>query len=238
MADSKLLQIRSLLDKAESTPFPDEAEALTAKATELIAKYRVTEAQLEAARPRQDRGEIDEHPVNLGKGPYVNARADLLYGIARAFGAQALEVTRYDGKIGLIVAHEADFERIEMLYTSLLVQAVNAARAEEIPTGEHGTSYRRAFLFSFAHVVAGRLREANRDAVSAVDSDADTSVALVLVDREKAVSEWVNDKYPRLRSKRAPSAGSSVRGSLAGAAAGSEADIGSRQVGTQRAVSA
>lgn len=37
-------KIRALLAKAESTQFPEEAQALTAKATELIAKYGLEEA--------------------------------------------------------------------------------------------------------------------------------------------------------------------------------------------------
>ena len=44
--DSRLITIRNLLAKAEATSFPAEAEAFTAKASELMARYAIDEAML------------------------------------------------------------------------------------------------------------------------------------------------------------------------------------------------
>ena len=53
-ADAGVLhKVTSLLAKAESTTFPDEAEALTAKAQELMTRYAIDRAQLDAGRGDQ-----------------------------------------------------------------------------------------------------------------------------------------------------------------------------------------
>jgi len=55
-SDNPLLErVRKLLAKAESAgTTPPEAEALTAKAAELMAKYGIDRALLAAARPETD----------------------------------------------------------------------------------------------------------------------------------------------------------------------------------------
>ncbi|CAM5527758.1 hypothetical protein SFUMM280S_02998 [Streptomyces fumanus] len=49
-----LARIRALLAKAEATGYPEEAEALSAKAQELMARYSVDEALLAARAPAPD----------------------------------------------------------------------------------------------------------------------------------------------------------------------------------------
>jgi hypothetical protein len=70
--DPKLLsRIRSLLAKAESTEIPDEAEALSARAQELISRYaldRLTVAEYSEGRPSgHDRAPVDRPAVLAGK---------------------------------------------------------------------------------------------------------------------------------------------------------------------------
>ncbi|RMB71755.1 DUF2786 domain-containing protein [Rhodococcus sp. SBT000017] len=51
--DSKMLgRIRGLLAKAESTQFPAEAEALSAKAQDLMTRYAIDSALLDTGNPR------------------------------------------------------------------------------------------------------------------------------------------------------------------------------------------
>lgn len=54
-ADERILgKVRALLAKAESTEFPEEAEALSARAQELMAKYRIDHALLAARSGKKD----------------------------------------------------------------------------------------------------------------------------------------------------------------------------------------
>lgn len=230
-----LSKIRALLDKAESTTFPEEAEALSAKASELMVKYHIDEAQLNASRPRQDRGVVIEKTIDLGKGPYVGARQILIGQITDAFDARLLLSQGYKGKNAHVVAHESVVEQVEVLYTSLLLQATRAVAAAKVPPREHGLRFRRSFLISFAYRVGDRLREQLASAVAAADESASTSVALVLVDRKSEVDSWVDQAYPRLRKAPNLSASSSAAGREQGTAAGSRADIGGRSVSGARA---
>ena len=80
--DSVLRKVRALLAKAEATPFDAEAEAFTAKAQELIARYRIDRALLDA---RESRG--PETPVARRvavEDPYLTAKVVLLSTIARS----------------------------------------------------------------------------------------------------------------------------------------------------------
>lgn len=51
MTDSMMERIRNLLAKAEATTFQEEAHAFTEKAQELMQKYAIDQAMLEASRP-------------------------------------------------------------------------------------------------------------------------------------------------------------------------------------------
>jgi hypothetical protein len=243
---SKLEKIRALLDKAESTAdlFPAEAEALTAKAIELMERYRIDEAMIADARPSQDRGEIIEKTVFAGSGPYVNARVMLADSIARNHSVRLLIGGGYRGKTLYFIGYETDVALTEMLYTSLLVQATRALGSSETraskPSHVHGTSFCRSFLLAFAETIGMRLNSASRRVEGEERSDG-RSVALVLADRKTAVDEDVLRRYGKLRPSAPITAGSSWEGAYAGARAAQKADLGTdRRVSTntRKAISA
>ena len=75
-AGKMLARIRRLLAKAEATEFPDEAEALSGKAQELMAKFSLDSALVEAA-------EVEIPDDSAGRRiwvetPYVSAKAQLV----------------------------------------------------------------------------------------------------------------------------------------------------------------
>src|SRR4051794_24470656 len=72
-----LRRIRGLLAKAESTEFPDEAEALTAKAQELMARHAVDAAFLGADPATGGRAGMATRRVHVDD-PYVRAKTQLL----------------------------------------------------------------------------------------------------------------------------------------------------------------
>jgi hypothetical protein len=239
---SKLEKIRALLDKAEATAvmFPDEAESFTAKAIELMERYRIDEAMIQDAAPVQDRGKIIEVTFSVGAGPYVNARVALADAIARPHSVKVLEEIGYKGKSVYLIGYETDVALTEMLYTSLLVQATSALASDEVKASKpgyvHGKAFARSFLISFASRIGQRLRESNDVAVSDADLAAPVgqrSVALVLADRSKDVDDDVLRRYGKLRASRPATGASSAEGFAAGTLAADQADLNTnRRVST------
>lgn len=194
-------KVRALLDKAESTAFPDEAEALVAKAAELMARYRITQAMLDAGPGRAGVAEaIVEHRIEIGRGPYVLARLALLSVCAESQSARVLTTTGWEGRIAIVIGHVSDTRSVEVLYTSLLVQATQGA-GRLTPGGRSATvTVRRNYLLGFAEAIGERLGEINARAQEAtpVPPGVSGSVALVLADRSTRVDDWVRSSYPRL----------------------------------------
>ena len=115
----------------------------------------------------------------------------------------------------------SDLERVDLLFTSLLVQAAHGLVGTVVPPGEHPAAFRRSWLAGFARVISDRLRVAEADAVVQRGT---SSVALVLADRSDRVARRVTEVYPRLRT--APIRRLAGSGFDAGAAAGHRADLG------------
>lgn len=238
--DPVLRKIRGLLDKAEASSFEAESSALFAKAAELMGRHRITEAMIDAGRRPTDRGRIIQLDIQLGSGPYVRARLDLVDSVSEASGCRIVTATGWDGRIATVIGYETDVYAVDVLYTSLMIQATVAMKGETVPVGENTTAFRRSFLFGFSERVAERLREANRIVTDEIQAEAGDSVALVLVDRKKAVDEDLFRRYGKLGSLGA-SAGIGGSGVGAGRAAGARADLaGSRSVagGSNRAIGA
>lgn len=245
--DTVLRRIRALLDQAESTPYPSEAESFAAKASELMARHHVDVALVDRSRHGRD-GTVVEVEVELGRGQYVRARLELLGQVAAAYDCRVLTSSTPTGRLGHLIGHRADVEQTELMFTSLLVQATRAAAAEVPPRGHAGVTFRRGFLLGFAARVGERLAEqaasAARDADAArrgpeghagTGPTAGASVAVVLADRRDAVDAWVADRYANLRrlDRAAPV---TSEGLERGVRAGDRADLGGQAVDGRRAM--
>src|ERR1700683_4323411 len=83
---------RSLLAKAEAEGVtPPEAEALTAKAAELMARYGIDRALLAAAQPQTDQ------PANRKidiPNPWAQVKAHLLSGLAAVLRCSCVQLPR------------------------------------------------------------------------------------------------------------------------------------------------
>src|SRR5271166_106562 len=83
-----LERVRKLLAKAEAEGVtPPEAEALTAKAAELMARYGIDRARLAASRPDTDRP--GSRIIDIAN-PWAQVRAHLLAGLAGAMRCQCV----------------------------------------------------------------------------------------------------------------------------------------------------
>jgi hypothetical protein len=240
-----LRRIRGLLDQAEGTSYPSEAEAFAAKAAELMARHHVDVAMLDRSRPGRGGGVV-EVDIELGRGQYVRARLELLTRVAAAYDCRVLTSSAPGGRLGHVIGHVADVDQVSLMYTSLLVQATRAAAAEPMPRRHAGVTFRRGFLLGFAARVGERLAAQAEAAVRAAERarapagapapDAGgPSVALVLADRRDAVDDWVAERYRNLRrlDRGAPV---TAEGVARGSRAGDRADLGGRSVPGGRAM--
>ena len=177
--------------------------------------------------------------------PYALDKAALLSSVAFALRCRSVRRVRYVGpratkQISLhLFGFDSDLLRVEILFTSLLVQAQTALVRVEAPPWESLAAYRRSWLAGFTAAVARRLREAEeraaREAQAARDGDGaasrsapgedrERSVELVLVDRSGRVEAAVDAEYPHLGTARTRRLSGS--GSRSGWQAGQRADLG------------
>ncbi|MEH1012505.1 DUF2786 domain-containing protein [Micromonospora sp. CPCC 206060] len=219
MSDAMLARVRKLLAKAEDPACsPAEAALFTAKATELIARYGVDRALLAARDPATD--PVGDRTVGI-IAPYALDKAGLLAAVADPLRCRCVRRRDRTGYTMHLFGFASDLERVELLFTSLLVQAAHGIAGAEVPRGEHPAAFRRSWLAGFAREVGARLRTAEECAAA---RPAGISVALVLADRSTRVDRRLAEVYPRLRPAAARRL---VGGGLAqGAAAGRRADLG------------
>jgi hypothetical protein len=194
--DEKMLaRVRALLAKAESTAYPEEAEALSAKAQELMSRYSFEQALVDAGR----RGQGSARRFWLDE-PYLSAKSSLVSAVASANRCRAVA---YE-KLGFlaVVGHEVDLDIVELLATSLLVQATDAMLAagkHTTHTGQSRTrSFRHAFLLSYAARIGERLSEADRVTSEQV---ADERLLPVLAQRTREVDALFEQMFPNVGRK-------------------------------------
>lgn len=227
MGADKLDTVRKLLAKAEGAATPAEAEAYTEKAVQLMARHGIDEALLGAADPGRD--EIGA--VRLGMDdPYSAGKARLLGWVASPFGCRCVLHGAWGGRVAAVTVfgHASDRARVELLYTSLLLQATSQlVRLRPPDPGESVAAYRRSWLHGFAVEVHRRLtaaQEAARAEARGQVGGSGPSVELVLADRHERVERAYAEAFPRLgRARRSTLSGSGLG---AGVRAGSRADLG------------
>ena len=220
MTNEKVLgRVRALLAKAESTTFPEEAEALTAKAQELIGRYSIDEAM--ATSPRRNAGGPILRAVVV-PAPYASAKTSLLGAVALANRCRVVIGRDRVTAIG----YAADLEVVELLFTSLLVQASVAMHAaDESQLQGRTKAFRHAFLLAFAARIGARLRESQRSAEHEAAATHGAALVPVLTKRLAAVDTAVTDAFGPLGRKRVSA--SHGQGWRAGAAAADRATLNS-----------
>jgi hypothetical protein len=232
-------RVRKLLAKAEDEGCtPDEAEALTRKAAELMARYGIDRALLGAARPETDRPA--NRMVDLPR-PWSAVKGHLLAGLAVALRCQCVLVNRATGRAAHVFGYASDLERADILFTSLLVQMARALAAKDMPaiSGGEAKAWRRSWMLGYCSAVVARVRAAEEAAVTAVSSPAGgtgdgdgPSAALVLAHRSLTVRRQVETAYPHIRRTKVTYSG---RGYADGYREGQKADIGGAKLRSRSA---
>jgi hypothetical protein len=231
-APDKLLErVRKLLAKAEDESCtPPEAQALTAKAAELMAKYGIDRALLAAARPETDTP--SSRMVGIDN-PWGRIKAHLLCGLGSALRCQCIMLTTPASGMRIhVFGYASDIERTDVLYTSVLIQMWHGLAGAAVPEWSRSPrAWRRSWLLGFAAAVTARVREAEQaaqvQAGRAGPAGQPSRAALVLADRSLVIRAAVQREYPVTRTARMTYSGT---GYGAGYAQGQRADIGTRRV--------
>lgn len=226
--ETKIGKIQALLAKAESTDSPHEAEALIAKAQELMTRYSIDEAVLRTSKTGTDREDAVVTDWEVC-GPYAKAKATLLGCVARNNGCKIVQGAKLNSDQNLrvyIAGFPADIARTQDLYTSLLIVAqTDMIRERRLNPNVHGKSFAHSFWLGFASRINQRLAAMKASATAEASSERGSSVELAIVDRTKQVDRAVKDRFPRLGSA-SMSRSSSMAGQRAGWASGGNAGLG------------
>jgi len=220
-----LARVRALLVKAESTDFPEEAEALTAKAQALIARHAIDEALLESghdnATPTMRRVLLDD--------PYADAKASLVTAVALANRCRVVQSPAFGWCT--VFGFGGDLDAVELLVASLLAQATRTMARHgprRDPSGRSTTrSFRRSFLLGFSQRIGQRLGEATATQVTEAQAEHGRLLP-VLASRDERVRAAEQAMFPQA-VKRSTSV-SNASGWTAGQAA---ADLAELSVGAR-----
>lgn len=253
--DKVLTRVRRLLAQAEGTPYEAEAETFTAAAQSLMAKHRIDRAVLDSTDP--ERTDRQPEAVRIGVDrPYEAPKMQLLHQICEANRCRSV----WSPAVGFatVIGFESDRRAVELLYTSLLVQATTAMRREGELRGEQARTrgFRSSFLLGYAVRIGQRLQEASRTeetaaaaALAAGGADASDAphapidpwapptspdLTLVLSRRDDEVAARTRELFPHLQATRRRAV-TDYGGFLQGGSAADRADLGTAAALTGRA---
>ncbi|WP_278265979.1 DUF2786 domain-containing protein [Nocardia sp. AG03] len=194
--DEKTLgRVRGLLAKAESTSFPEEAEALSAKAQELMTKYAIDRAVL--AHHTRDTTLPGARRLWLDT-PYTDAKALLVDQVTRANRARA--VFAADWGFVTLIGDDPDLDAVELLATSLLVQATRTMIDTAPDTEESRTrAYRKAFLTAYATRIGDRLSTATESTIA--HSPDPTTLLPLLAAHDTRITQALTTYFPTTHTR-------------------------------------
>ena len=222
-------RVRKLLAMAEGTDNPNEADAFSRKAAELIAEHRIDPERLCG----DDRGDLDVVEIVVGRGAYVRGRLALLGAVGDSNGCKVVYEVRSHGTVALVAGYRADLESVGLLYHSLHTQAASRMAAERRATPAATQQWRRSFLFGYAAEVRSMLRRSAERAQRRADRA--ESVLPALRARDARVDEFATQRFGRIVSAR-PAKAPTMSGWQAGRDAASSADLGRPRVAGRRAI--
>lgn len=229
-AAALLDKVRKLLVKAEADGVTAaEAQALTGKAAELMAKYGIDRALLGKIQPGSDTP--GDRKIDIDN-PWARVQAHLLCGVAAAYRCQAVLLPRSGPGTRIhLFGFKSDLERTDVLYTSLLLQMWQGLNQAQVPGWSRSPrAWRRSWLLGFISAAVARVREAEKSATSRATAPAAAegqTLTLVLADRRQVITRNIAQAYPVTRKTQMTYSGS---GYGAGYTKGQEADLGGGRV--------
>jgi hypothetical protein len=198
-ADPVLERVRRLLAKAESSTFEAEATAFTAKAQELMTRHAIDAALLHGTGDDTEQTVSVRVPVD---NPYVKAKSLLLQIVAQHGRCRSVALSSL--AMSSVIGFPADVAAVELLFTSLLLQAQRAlneaARTAPPGTRTRRQSYRSAFLVAYAQRIDDRLGEINDAVYADVEATQGGSFLPALRSRAEQIDAEVSERFGTLAS--------------------------------------
>lgn len=228
--ESMIERVRKLLVMAERTTNPNEAQAFSRKAAELIAQHRIDPDRL-----RQLSGDaLTVWEVELGRGVYVRGRLRILQAVSEAHACRVVFQARERGTVAMVAGFESDLATVKVLYSSLHQQAAARMAAERRSTPAATRRWRRAFLFGFGDQLAAMFAE-TATAAARRDQHLHASALPALQARDERVDRFASERFGRIVTAR-PAASVAPTGFHAGRRAARRADLGRRRFGGRAAL--
>lgn len=246
----QLRRIRGLLDKANDPAVTEhEREAYTEAAMRLIAQHGVTDEMLAAQRPDTDKP--GKREISLS-GVHTRSQMELLTCIAEAFPSQTYYVRKGRTITSVVVyGFDADLDKIEFLFTLLLVQMFNEVAKVKANPGDWPFWYgktelaartrheRIGFMLGYASRIRARLVALFEDAREEYDREhGGSGTELVLASKHDRVLALFDEENGKIKmDKPRYYDGAAV---ARGQAAADRADLGGTKLQTagQRALTA
>ena len=225
-------KISLMLNKAENTPYPAEAQTFQEHAERLMVRYGITAAQIddEAGRGKQKTEEIVEVKFTF-RGSFRKQEFMGFSQICNVWpGITILKQTDRNEVHAYVIGHKSDVDSVLRMVTSLLVQLPVARTTwwksvrkdfQWMSTSERYLE-RRTYTLGWMGAVAKRFEQLFKEETL----DAGTGTDLVLVNRQEEVVRWRNEKYSDLRTSHSRLQTGSTQSRIAGSRDGANADLG------------
>ena len=228
--DTKRAQIiNQLLAQAESTNYPEEAKAFSAKAQKLMAKWAIDDAVLNSVN-NIDSLEIDVEIIPITANYLSATKASLLNIIGKYNNCRVIKGWKNQENIDLhIIGAASDRSWVQTLFLSLLTQETRESAIAWMLSEISETP--QAFATSFQMGYNNKIREQLREAYEIAERDAakehgQNSVALVVQSKADAVNLKTRELFPNLQSAGRGKNARSQAGYSAGQIAGAQASTG------------
>lgn len=227
-------QIRQMLRKAETTTAA-EAEMIQARAEKLMLRLGIDRAMLDDSAPA-DKEAIEEIRITF-TGSYAAGKVMAASAIANAMGSVFVMQSKMgSSRILYLVGKTSQLVDIKMMIESLELQSAVALKEWWMEqyiadkTGMQKFVMRRQFMISFGHGAGMRIKEEKRVIVEEV-----AGAALVLRSDALAAEAHARQQHSVGRGRTSRMSGS-YDASAAGRAAGRRANVGTTQLGNQKAL--
>lgn len=234
--ESVLEKVRKILDRAEGSDHQGEVDAALALASRLMAQHAIEQAEVDALKDSGEPEKIIERVVIVGadKSPISRSKGNLAVAVAQYNRCRVFKTTRLDTSGAQwrdmyalhIIGYESDVDYMEMLWTSLCLQmdeAHNRAKHNR-PSWVHARTFRTSFCIGFINEAWQRLKTIQEQTMADVREESGSSTALVLVDREKSVDDYMAQNHRNLRSGRRSSSRRDYHAEQSGRVAAGRAD--------------
>lgn len=233
--EDRALLIKKLLNKAEGASTPEERDAFSAKAAELMLKWEIDDALISDADRVKTELIIQRYVETNAPKSYSHEVCSIGTRIAPAFNCKAAYSSAGSAKRVLIVGFESDVDRFTEMYRSLALQCSSELKREYdrwlhssfwTPSGTDKFKWKKSFIKGYADRVGERLQALRKTVVAQSEPGTD----LVLVDRSKQVQRHVDGLGWGMSRPRSYTVG----GYGAGDQAGQRANIGGTGIGGGR----